>query len=276
VGDIITEDGIDVKAKESISQIEQSGLIKLIEEDLKTSNSDPVRKSFAYYSFRYAGDDLKVSKLINSDFKALSIYHLQQSVEHLAKGYSYLLLGVNETRGFNHNTFQVLTALTKHFDKGISGNFFELPIRRLDELEKISKNKKEIALMSEKDINEFIAMTEQLSQASKNAFSNMSDEELHKIFRPLFEDIQDRNKRAVEEYRVRTIISQYSVTVFSALILGFITYPHEAFTRYPDGEITPEAYKSGELGIIKAYDHICSVTDLAIKAALNIFISKKS
>jgi hypothetical protein len=151
-----------------------------------------------------------------------------------------------------------------------------LPIRRLDELEKISKNKKEIALMSEKDINEFIAMTEQLSQASKNAFSNMSDEELHKIFRLLFEDIQDRNKRAVEEYRVRTIISQYSVTVFSALILGFITYPHEAFTRYPDGEITPEAYKSGELGIIKAYDHICSVTDLAIKAALNIFISKKS
>jgi len=274
----MTEEDINAKARESIGQIEQSGLIKLINEDLKTSDSDPVRKSFARYSFLYAEDDLKVSKLINSDFKALSIYHLQQSIEHLAKGYSYLLLGVEETRGFNHNTFKILTALTEHFAKGVSGNFFELPIRRLAELGKISK--KEIALMSEKDINEFIAMTEQLSQASKNAFSNMSDEKLHEIIRPLFEDIQDRNKRAVEEYkginRIRTIISKYAPTVFSALFLGFITYPHEAFTRYPDEDITPEAYKSGELGIIKAYDRIYSVTDLAIKAAFDIFISKKS
>jgi len=272
----MTEEGIDAKAKESISQIEQSGLIKLIEEDLKTSNSDPIRKSFAYYSFLYAEDNLKVSKLINSDFKALSIYHLQQSIEHLAKGYSYLLLGVDETKRFNHNTFKILTALTEHFAKGISGNFFESPIRGLAELQKISK--KEIARKSEKDINEFIAMTEQISQVFKNAFSNMSYEELRKIFRPLFESIQDRNERAVEEYkeinRVRTIISKYAPTVFSALFLGFITYPHEAFTRYPDGDITPEEYKRGELGIIKAYDHIYSVTDLAIKAAFDIFLSK--
>jgi len=134
--------------------------------------------------------------------------------------------------------------------------------------------------MNEKDINEFIEMTEQLSQASKNAFSNMSYEEFRKIVHPLFESMQDRNKRAVEEYkginRIRTTFSQYAPTVFSALFLGFITYPHEAFTRYPDGEITPEAYKSGELGIIKAYDQIYKVTDLAIKAALDIFITKKS
>jgi len=271
---MMTEEDIDAKARESIDQIEQSGLIELIKEDLKTSDSDKVRKSFAYYSFRYAEDNLEVSKRINSNFKALSIYHLQQSVEHLAKGYSYLLLGVDETRGFNHNTFKILTALTEHFAKGVSGNFFELPIRRLAQLGKISK--KDIALMSEKDINEFIAVTEQLSQVLKNTFSNMSYEKFRKFVRPLFEGIQDRNKMAVEEYKVRTMVSQYAPTVFSALFLGFITYPHEAFTRYPDGEITPEAYKSGELGIIKAYDHICSVTDLAIKAAFDIFNIKKS
>ena len=133
--------------------------------------------------------------------------------------------------------------------------------------------------MNEKDINEFIAVTEQLTQASKNAFSNMSNEDLHEIIRPFFENIQDRNKRAVEEYkginRVRTMLNQHAPNVFSALFLGFITYPHEAFTRYPDGEITPEAYKSGELGIIKAYDQICRVTDLAIKAAFDIFNIKK-
>jgi len=134
--------------------------------------------------------------------------------------------------------------------------------------------------MSEKDINEFIAMTEQLSQVLKNTFSNMPYEKFRKFVRPLFEGIQDRNKRAVEEYkginRVRTMLNQYAPNVFSALFLGFITYPHEAFTRYPDGEITPEAYKSGELGIIKAYDQICRVTDLAINTAFYIFNIKKS
>jgi len=247
-------------------------------EDLKNSDSDPFRKNFARCSFLCAEDDLKVSKLINSDFKALSIYHLQQSVEHLAKGYSYLLLGVEETRRFNHNTFQILQALVDHFAKGAGRDFFEASIRRLDELGK--KSKKEIALMNEKEINEFIAVTEQLTQASKNAFSNMSDEGLREIIHPFFENIQDRNKRAVEEYKginkVRIMFNQYAPNVFSALFLGFITYPHEAFTRYPDGDITPENYKSGELGIIKAYDRICGVTDLAIKEVFYIFNIKKN
>jgi len=110
-------------------------------EDLKNSDSDPFRKNFARCSFLCAEDDLEVSKRINSDFKALSIYHLQQSVEHLAKGYSYLLLGVEETRRFNHNTFQILKALVDHFAKGAGREFFEASIRRLDELGKKAKRK---------------------------------------------------------------------------------------------------------------------------------------
>jgi hypothetical protein len=45
--------------------------------------------------------------------------------------------------------------------------------------------------------------------------------------------------------------------VINPYFLSIITYPHESYTRYPDGEIKPEDYNE-DLGIVQMCKDICN------------------
>lgn len=52
------------------------------------------------------------------------------------------------------------------------------------------------------------------------------------------------------------------------------TETHEAFTRYPDGIITPEDYESEKVGIVKTYDRIYGVVEIAVNTSFNYMVQK--
>lgn len=271
------QDDIKAKAENSLNEILGGDLATLLMNDMAAGFSDPKRRQFAERSFLYSKANLKVSKMLYPEYKALSIYHLQQSVEHFSKAYSYLLLGIDETKKFRHNNFLVLCALTDYFSKNPAGKLFLPAMDRLDKFK--AEKPEDIAMISEADMNTFIEVMDNLTAQCKSVLNTaLSEEKLRALVDSIVEVQKDREKRAALRFKgmdiARKTVSQGGVELFHALILGWLTYPHEAYTQYPDGIITPDDYDNGRVGIVKAYDKIYGVVEIAINTSFNYLIQK--
>lgn len=273
----MAEDNIETKGEQTVNAIIQTGTADNLISNIIAGFTDKTRNRFAGSSLQYSRDNLDASKLLYAKLKALSIYHLQQSVEHLTKSYSYLILGVEVTRSFNHNNFSMLKALTEKFNNNSNAGLFSASIERLNSLQNVGAEN--IARMSEAEINEFITATEQLVKKSEVGIkAGLTDQALSLLVDQATEHIRDREEKARAKFRgmqkAREMIGQGGSDLFFAIMLGYLTYPHESFTRYPDRSITPEAYNGGNIGIVKAYDTIYSVVDRAITVSINNLFKK--
>lgn len=187
--------------------------------------------------------DLKVCEILHK--KRLyppAVYHLQQAVEKATKGY---LLGqgfyeASEMKElFGHLTPQLF--IKTLFDKtGVTSWAETLTDETLKgkigrAKETISEEEKRIAIAqaSHAEIDRILANIEQYYDMS-GVFTTHVTSEIRKLVAPEF-------PIPFLWQAIRPLICLFSLAV--------ITFPHEAYTRYPDGKMTPSDYNR-DLGIV--------------------------
>ena len=64
------------------------------------------------------------------------------------------------------------------------------------------------------------------------------------------------------------------VSFISLYLLSAITYPHFAYTRYPDGKIKPSDYYEDKIEIVKCVNEILAEVELCISVFEQSYGSK--
>ncbi len=193
-----------------------------------------------------------------------AIYHLQQSIEKLVKAFGLCQgsFSEKELRTISHKTPLAFIELIKEEKIGL----FITSLKKIhpnlntntDDL-KLAINTKgvELALSSEDAIRSQLDLVKQIEDALMNS---RVDQVLEQAL-PALAKLQGNDRK----------YPNFSVMKFSSIfikmyILAAITYPHEAFTRYPDREVKPSQYNE-TLGIVKTAPQIFEI----IKDAIDIF-----
>jgi HEPN domain-containing protein len=189
-----------------------------------------------------ATKDIKSCKLLYSKkLYSQAVYHLQQAVEKCIKGY-VLIEGYFKTAEIREITTHLSPLIMMKAVLERTG------IKRLAEISNDTTLKDKI----------------------ENAEATIANEdERIKIAQATQAEIQKLISH-IEEYRKKTNLIKQGVTegltsigfspmptpffqAFSAMmtimILAIITFPHESYTRYPDGKLTPNDYNK-QLGIV--------------------------
>lgn len=173
-----------------------------------------------------------------------AVYHLQQAVEKATKGY---LLGLgfykaSELRElFGHLTPQLF--IKALFDKRgltswaetLTDETLKRKIGRAKET--ISEEEKQIAIahVSRAEIDRLLARIERDCEMSSELTEHLASEM--------------RNLVATE-FPI-PLLWQAMRSMMYIFAFAVITFPHEAYTRYPDGKMTPSDYNQ-DLGIVSA------------------------
>lgn len=194
-----------------------------------------------------------------------AVYHFQQATEKAMKGYC-LGLGIStieEIKIRGHDTPYVLLRATfeKTGMKRLLQSFGGDSQDRLDKAwEAIYKPEKrlEIARITFQEIKGHLGDIDK-NEPTINELANKLSQLLIRI-------------KGTEE--PPPLFLQTLSILRRIYVLGVISFPHEEFTRYPDGEITPPEYAS-DLGIVKGIPHMIRclipvIKELRFRLAQNI------
>lgn len=216
--------------------------------------------------------DLRRANLLykDNDYPG-AIYHLQQSVEklHKAAGHGIFRLGDGFEKQASHDSHQVFgkifeeewvkSTLTLMHDVNPQIN---LPTTEFD---KISKDRLKIAKEKKEEIEKLLDIIDFI----ETMFDKEETREKLALLSILenSEETQDLNSDEGGQ-KIRNDLPQklgiFVTAIIRLFILGAITFPHEAYTRYPDGEMTPDDY-TPELGIVQVLPRILIKQEDTIK-----------
>ncbi|MHB8105538.1 MAG: HEPN domain-containing protein [Dehalococcoidales bacterium] len=214
-----------------------------------------------------ATNDIKSCKLLYSKrIYHHAIYHLQQAVEKAVKGYVllegyYTITELKEL--FTHDTPLILlkAVLIKTGIKKMAENSTDpLLLKTITIAENAVKNEGErfiIASFSKEKIHNFLSQTDDyqkitqlIRQLTSQGFANIGTNPMPISF----------------FYAVSAIVV--------IMILGIITFPHESFTRYPGGIMTPDNYNK-QLGIVTEAPKMIHLLESQMKNLFNYYSSGK-
>lgn len=240
--------------------------------------SDRERWRLRNESIDCAKADILTINAIETSFKgdarlnALKVYHLQQAVEHLTKAYAYMFLTKGEVSG--HDNFEIFRKLADSF-KTQFGSLLDVD-RSLKAMEKLQQmGPVDIAKLPAQEINGFIDSVEGVtSVVSRFVSPNIDwDAVVDAALGAIAADPKtDKSKMPTKEKmkellqknnREQNILESASILP-AVLIIGYLTYPHEAFTRYPDGEITAAEYARNPVGIVACFDRIYTIVNRTV------------
>ena len=268
---IINEDSINSLVKYFIDFIGPNS------DTLPSHNFTEQDKKLAYNYVLCAERDFKASRILydSGDFPN-AIYHLQQAVEKLAKGRAaqYYPLHLSEIRQTFHNSPEIFLKLLKKdfINKNLlkfKKIFPNLDFSLIDNL-----NNNVVSMKKPAVKKEMASIPSSLISDILNMFDHGKFQEtLEKSLRP------DGHKNIID--LITIIAKNYGVTekeinnfdISSTILilkdpvsnffqidillysLAVITFPHEAFSRYPDGKMTPDDYRK-ELGIVTSFEKV--------------------
>lgn len=270
---------------------EEQGTAKLSEADRK----------LALAFFECAKRDMRASKLLykERDYPN-AIYHLQQATEKLVKAHfmSVPLFNYNEIRQISHSTpMAFLQLLSKKQMKSFISQLkdvFPLDMSPLDRISDITKTIKRtstqvgIARLNEEEIKGFLKIMDSISPAKNESNfeailrnRGMTIDEVEKVAQEMLQNDnipqQTYNgldlKGLIRDRADKLMKSFYSSVIL--YVLAVITFPHERFTRYPDGEIKPEEYTKS-LGIVAQFEAIIHKLENVSKYAESELLSDSS
>lgn len=189
-----------------------------------------------------ADRDIKSCKLLNSkSFYPHAVYHLQQASEKLVKAYvlqeGYFNATELHKQLMNHQTPLILinATLIKTGFKAIAMLTKDPTLQKIIDVERTIKdeNKRiEIARISQSEIRQLQGQIEEYRQMGYS-------------FEKLFNQGLSDSGLGVGPISIPAALSGLG----TMLILALITFPHEAYTRYPDGKMKPDDYTT-KLGIV--------------------------
>lgn len=216
--------------------------------------------------------DAKAARILEAEgIVALSVYHLQQSVEKATKAYA-LALGVLKPSDLMKIGHKSPLAFISMLRTRLSASYLELFSvfesdidMKIDAAESaIKESQAELARMSKKRIGELM----ELNRVSRDVLSQQVPMVLDAM-QPVLEMTLPKEQVAegLEAFRMRFDLD--IICHFGALyVLSAITYPHFASTRYSDGEIRPSNY-TRHLGIVACEFELLDQTEAAIDALLS-------
>jgi HEPN domain-containing protein len=179
-----------------------------------------------------------------------AVYHFQQAVEKALKSYC-LGLGIVSKVGTHDTPYILLEGMfEKTGMKELIRSSSEESENLIDKAWEAKKKDKQIdiAKMPFEQIKYELANIDRNKTISEQLFNSMNT---------LVVKVKGRSQPPPLE------ITTLSIMV-SLYTLGAISFPHEAFTRYPDGKMSPRNYVP-ELGIVKAIPDMIKYLDPAIK-----------
>lgn len=240
---------------------------KGVEKDMKKAYVSDANERIDGFLEAAKEDQRACAVLFDAKLYASSTYHLQQAVEKATKAYLLHtgIISVEEVRRIGHNSLQGHIVLAEWMVGRLQA-LDQLNVNYTDAMGKIDHLKKlqpkELALLDYDQIHLMIASFDAYVNNESSGIRQMVEKLKDKEFLALA--IQQAGLGAVvDEEDMETIIKTISndnkgVDLFEvASVLPFlyiasaVTYPHEAFTRYPDKSIRPEDY-TAELGIVQA------------------------
>ncbi len=246
---------------------------------------DEKRINFAYDFLDVAVYDLKAGKLLyENGIYPLSLFHIQQSVEKLAKAWFILvsdedldeikkkLAGRN---GIGHISPEAFLKLLKNeIDSEIEGMSDEEKAKKKKIYEK-SKNEieKDISVNPETLNLSGIKATEEIFKTTAKIAAGIMQEIARnmEIFKPISQYYgapqkphNENSESEVEIPEVEETYCKFGIKTAILYKLSIYTFKHEQTTRYPDSELKPSDYRLG-MDIVDALPKMFEELDDIIK-----------
>lgn len=257
--------------EEQLDQILEftSQIIKEIPSKDQNQKNLRIAKEF----IKIAKQDIKDAHLLyhNESF-ASSIYHLQQAVEKTTKAYgvAFFTLSEKDLQKIKHKTPKAFVMLLKKryitpYIKLMKSFYPDLIEGNAQELEKLINSKSlEIAKFDKNQIEKILELGSQFKEISNNKeINDKIKSEISSLLDLRPSEFQNLFSENVKEKLIKLNIS-HVLGFVNLYFLSLITYPHEAYTRYPDGPMTPQDYTM-ETGIVVMSQEICESLQDSIK-----------
>lgn len=186
--------------------------------------------------------DTKSCKLLHS--KKLyphAVYHLQQAVEKCIKGYVliegyFTTAELKEIMTHQSPLVMIKAVLERTGIKKLVENYNDKTLKEIiKKAEDIIANEEKrikIAKTSREEIRGFFSLMEEYGKKTSLIKQGITD-----------------GLTSIGLSPMSTSFFQNISAIMNIMILGIITFPHEAYTRYPDGKMTPNDYNE-QLGIV--------------------------
>jgi len=222
--------------------------------------------------------DLRASKILyRRHIFALATYHLQQCVEKATKAF---VLGtgmatVEEVRDIGHDSLKghllYATKLSRFLPElGKIDPVLNLDLSKIEEME---AKRLEIARWSGAEVGGALSTFHAVDKALVSIVPQMVELAL-KVVLPQLKDIQGARGLKLGARDTRRIVRK-AVPLLRApqflFVASLLTFPHEAFTRYPNGAIGPEDYNKST-GIVVHAPELMRGMDKAIRALWQLWM----
>jgi hypothetical protein len=260
-------------------------------------------KEYARALVDCARRDLRACVLLRSQGDLPNaIYHLQQASEKLVKAYGLITVRLTESevRSVSHATPGVfIQMLQKKWARQLldiartANPKTQIPYPDLHAVSgslKTNRAKLELARMSKGQIKALLSLENVYPEAAK-------DEETKKRLDKALDYLEANPDKVLSEVKLRfpeddsttqdvfdavkhhrsgdSGILEESTTASILYVIAAVTFPHEAFTRYPDGELKPADYVEG-LGIVDAAGAIVSRLEKCLARIEEVYLKPRS
>lgn len=276
----------DKRIRKIIRSIPEEDLI-VLSNLLPLNQNIPKNNLMPSYDFlKLSKDDLLACKILcNNDILHFAVYHLQQSVEKLAKAYGLAsgYISINKLRSDGHVTpYVFIKLLQEDFLQKLLEvfenvhEFNEIKISKLKKLFSKEKTLEEIALFNKKIIDNWLEVGKNIRKNLKEK-GNEIKSTIEKIDKEVWKISQLTLKEKEKIHELLTslnipLLLEVVSNLIMLYILSVITFPHSSFTRYPDGNVKPTHYKKG-LGIVDCLDEIVKETEYCIRVLEEFLIA---
>ena len=255
-----------------------AAVARLVEEMVRTSPPPKERQTQDIFErargfLNCAKEDYEAANLLRrQQIFSLSVYHLQQAVEKVTKGYALAFFAIRpaELRKIGHKSPLAFIRILKrswvaNYAKLIKGFYPDLKTSTADVEEIVEEKQEELAKLPKSVILLWISIGGKMRASFKNTdIINDITNKVLSLVHTLPGSV--RHSAPVNEVEASIKDALNTAICFGNLyILSALTYPHFSFARYPDGNILPSHYVDG-LGIVDCEDEILNEVEIAIKA----------
>ncbi|MHB1546557.1 MAG: hypothetical protein ACYCSB_02105 [bacterium] len=206
--------------------------------------------------------------LYKKGIKSSAVYHLQQAVELLIKWRAYISMDERSVRNNSHNMKNLIDKVFKkelenrnniimninraYTIKNGFGDFFSTVVfgPKFEEIKVVNYSKEEILNKRKKVINRILRECREFNKL----INNLRKSPDFIIIKKHLDEIMQKRGAEPDDFNkfIKNLLNLFPTLVrlsYMSAFYGYITYPHQSYTRYSDKAIRPIDYENGSVGI---------------------------